>query len=71
MTKNFPEDVLKKGCPNNYMREECFEQHEAYLTRYIIKELPERVDLATNDSAQYITRHVQLSIRHVDSRGRM
>jgi len=43
MTKNFPEDVLKKGCPNNYMREECFEQHEAYLTRYIIKELPERV----------------------------
>ena len=95
MTKNFPEDVLKKGChttvtvlclekdlkvkamldtgcsPNNYMREEYFEQHEAYLTQYIIKESPERVDLATNDSAQYITRHVQLSMRHVDSRGRM
>jgi len=95
MTKNFPEDVLKKGyqttvtvlclekdlkvkamldtgcSPNNYMRAEYFEQHEAYLSQYIIKESPERVDLATSYSAQYITRHVQLSLRHVDSRGRM
>ena len=61
MTKNFPEDILKKRCqttvtvlclekdlkvkamldtgcsPNNYMREEYFEQHE-------------RVDLASSDS---------------------
>ena len=60
------------GCsPNKYMRAEYFEQHEAYLSQYIIKESPERVDLATSYSAQYITRHVQLSLRHVDSRGRM
>jgi hypothetical protein len=63
MIKNFPENVLKKGCqtivtvlclekdlkvkamldtgcsPNNYMRAEYFEQHEAYLSRYIIKDL--------------------------------
>ena len=95
MTKNFPEDVLKKGCqttvtvlclekdlkvkvlldtgcsPNNYMRAEYFEQHEAYLSQYIIKESPERVDLTTSDSAQYITKHIQLNLRHVDSRGRM
>jgi len=38
---------------------------------YIIKESHERVDLATSDSTQYITRHVQLSLRHVDPRGRM
>ena len=29
------------------------------------------MDLATSDSAQYITKHVQLNLRHVDSRGRM
>ena len=41
------------------------------MKQYITKESPERVDLATSDSAQYITRHVQLSLRHVDSRERM
>jgi len=41
------------------------------MKQYITKESPERVDLATSDSVQYITRHVQLSLRHVDSRGSM
>ena len=64
--------MLDTGCfPNNYMREEYFEANKANLSQYEIKESPERVDLATSDSAQYITKHIQLNLRHVDSRGRM
>ena len=57
--------------PNNYIRAEYYEQHEASLSKYLIKSSPGRVDLATSDSAQYITHHIQLNLRHVDARGRM
>ena len=58
--------MLDTGCsPNNYMREEYFEANKANLRS------KNRVDLATSDSAQYITKHIQLNLRHVDSRGRM
>ena len=58
--------MLDTGCsPNNYMREEYFEANKANLRS------KNRVDLGTSDSAQYITKHIQLNLRHVDSRGRM
>lgn len=48
-----------------------FDQHKAILSQNLIENSPERVDLATRDSAQYITQHIQLNLQHVYSRGRM
>ena len=53
------------------MKEEYFEANKAALLQYVIKSSPERVDLANSYSAQYITQHIQLNLRHVDSRGRI
>ena len=64
--------MLDTGCsPNNYMSDHIYQQHLAALQPYLFESSPERVDLATSDSAQYITRHIKLNLRHVDSRGRV
>jgi hypothetical protein len=59
---------LHTGCyPNNYMKKEFFDQHAETLSQYLIKSSPERVNLATSGSAHYITQHIMLNLRHVDS----
>ena len=64
--------MLDTGCsPNNYMSEQIYQQNILALQPYLVKCPPERVDLATSDSAQYIKEHVKLNLRHVDSRGRV
>ena len=64
--------MLDTGCsPNNYCKKEFFDQHAETLSQYLVKSSPERVDLATSDSAHYITQHIMLNLRHVDSRGRV
>jgi hypothetical protein len=53
------------------MSEQVYQQNILALQPYLVKCPPERVDLATSDSAQFIKEHVKLSLRHVDSRGRV
>ena len=53
------------------MSDHIYQQNLAALQPYLFESSPERVDLATSDSAHYITRHIKLNLRHVDSRGRV
>ena len=59
--------MLDTGCsPNNYMSEQVYQQNLAALQPYLFDCSPERVDLATSDSAQYITQHTKMTLKFVD-----
>jgi hypothetical protein len=62
--------MLDTGCsPGNYMSEEYFMSNIKALQEFLVPCPAERVDLATSNSAQSITKHVIVNVRHVDSRG--
>jgi hypothetical protein len=62
--------MLDTGCsPGNYMSKEYFMNNIKALQEFLVPCPAERVDLATSNSTQSITKHVIIDVRHVDSRG--
>jgi hypothetical protein len=62
--------MFDTGCsPGNYMSLAFFHANADVLRDYLIPCPAERVDLATSNSAQSITQHLVIEVRHVDTRG--
>lgn len=62
--------MLDTGCsPGNYISEAFFLAHIDALEEFLVPCPAERVDLATSNSALSITKHLIITVRHVDSRG--
>jgi hypothetical protein len=62
--------MFDTGCsPGNYMSLAFFHANADVLKDYLIPCPAERVDLATSNSSQSITKHLVMEVRHVDTRG--
>lgn len=62
--------MLDTGCsPGNYMSEAFYTANINALEEFLVPCPAEKVDLATSNSSQHITKHLVIEVRHIDSRG--